>query len=99
MTTTLAPTVVNRGSRVWSILTVLGTVAVVIAFIVAGQQLDAAAKSFERVAEVCRYPDWPGRFTQEGDRRFARRLSPLHAPALTHFTRETTSARWSSTTK
>lgn len=45
MTTTLGPTVVNRSSRLWSLLTVLGTAAVVIAFIVAGQQLNAAAKS------------------------------------------------------
>ena len=43
MTTTLAPTAVHRGSRLWSILTILGTVAVVVAFIIAGQQLTVAA--------------------------------------------------------
>ena len=43
MTTTLAPTAVHRGSRLWSILTILGTLAVVVAFIIAGQQLTVAA--------------------------------------------------------
>jgi len=55
MTTTLAPTDVYHSARVWSSLTVVGTVAVVVAFLVAGQQLNVAAtsvKTLRRTADT-----------------------------------------------
>ena len=55
MTTTLAPTAVHRSARLWSSLTVVGTVAVVVAFLVAGQQLNVAAtsvKTLRRTADT-----------------------------------------------
>src|SRR6266516_7412892 len=49
MTTAATPSIYRKGLRVWSILTLLGTVAVVVAFVIAGQQLHTTMTRVNRL--------------------------------------------------
>lgn len=52
MTSTLAPIVLGRRSRILSFITLLGTVAVVVAFIVAGNELGSATRQVHALRET-----------------------------------------------